>query len=317
MNESNSYDRNLLDSRQLRAFLMLASKGNFTLAAKELNLTQSAVSHAVKALEEDVGCRLLDRMGKKVLLTQAGEQFHSRAEKIFEEMSAARADLDILNQWGQGRLRIGAGEMACQHILPSVLREFQRKFPECRLNIDVGDTTELVNSLNENEIDIAMTLEPVNEPSFEFRSLFTDELAFLVDPKHPWASMGRVLRANIPRQKYLFYFRNSRTFELIEDYFRAENVEIKSVVEIGSMSAIKELVKLGLGITILAPWIAQAELAKKTLVALPAGRRKLKRKWGLLFLKGRAVGWAEETFARLCESGTTQFAARNGLRSHV
>ena len=317
MNETISYDNNPLDTRQMRAFLMLARKGSFTAAAKELHLTQSAVSHSMKALEEDVGCRLFDRVGKKVLLTQAGEQFLSRAEKIFKEMNGARADLEALSQWGQGRLRIGAGAMACQYILPPVLREFQKKFPECRLNINPGDTAELVNALGANEIDIAMTLEPANEPSLEFRPLFTDELVFLVDPKHPWASMGRVLRADIPRQKYILYFRNSRTFELIEDYFRAENMEIKSVVEMGSMSAIKELVKLGLGITILAPWIAQVELAKKTLLALPTGRRKLKRQWGLLFLKGRPMGWAEETFMKLCESGATQFAARNGLRSHV
>ena len=237
--------------------------------------------------------------------------------KIFEEMSGARADLERLSQWGQGRLRIGAGMMACQYILPSVLRRFQNKFPDCRLHITPGDTEELVNALSANKIEIALTLEPVNEPSLEFRSLFTDELVFLVDPKHPWASMGRVLRADIPRQKYILNFRNSRNVELIEDYFRAENMGIRSVVEVGSLSAIKELVKLGLGITILAPWIAQAELAKKSLVALPVGRRKLKRKWGLLFLKGRPMGWAEETFMKLCESGATQFAARNGLRSHV
>ncbi len=70
MNEYDSYTNNPLDSRQLRAFLMLSRKGSFTKAAKELHLTQSAVSHAMKALEEDVGCRLLDRVGKKVLLTQ-------------------------------------------------------------------------------------------------------------------------------------------------------------------------------------------------------------------------------------------------------
>ena len=69
MNETISYDNNPLDTRQMRAFLMLARKGSFTLAAKELNLTQSAISHAVKALEEDVGCRFFDRVGKKVLLT--------------------------------------------------------------------------------------------------------------------------------------------------------------------------------------------------------------------------------------------------------
>ena len=86
MNELNSYTNNPLDSRQLRAFLMLARMGSFTKAAKELHLTQSAVSHAMKALEEDVGCRLLDRVGKKVLLTQAGEQFFQRVDKIFGEM---------------------------------------------------------------------------------------------------------------------------------------------------------------------------------------------------------------------------------------
>ena len=86
MSESDSYNRNPLDSRQLRAFLMLSRKGSFTLAAKELHLTQSAISHAMKALEQDVGCRLLDKVGKKILLTQAGEQFRQRLEKIFSEM---------------------------------------------------------------------------------------------------------------------------------------------------------------------------------------------------------------------------------------
>ena len=80
-----------LDSRQLHAFAALARRGSFTLAAKDLFLTQSAVSHAIKALEDDVGCRLLDRVGRRVLLTQAGEQFLRHTEKILREMEAARA----------------------------------------------------------------------------------------------------------------------------------------------------------------------------------------------------------------------------------
>ncbi len=79
-----------LDGKQLRAFTKLAQTGSYTLAAKELNLSQSAVSHSMKALEQDVGCRLLDRMGKKVVLTQAGEQLLHHAKKILEEMSATR-----------------------------------------------------------------------------------------------------------------------------------------------------------------------------------------------------------------------------------
>lgn len=104
---------------------------------------------------------------------------------------------------------------------------------------------------------------------------------------------------------------------MIEKYFQADDVVIKSVIEMSSMSAIKELVKLGLGMTIMAPWVAREELRRKDLVALPMGRRKLKRKWGMLHWKGRPFGWAEETFMQLSRSGAAQFAARNGLRSHV
>src|SRR5882724_11200680 len=124
-----------LDSRQLRAFATLARTGSFTLAAKELHLSQSAVSHSMKALEEDVGCRLFDRVGKKVLLTQAGEQFLHHVEKILNEMEITRAALAQLGKWGRGRLRIGASTTACSYILPPVLREFKKKYPQYLLSI--------------------------------------------------------------------------------------------------------------------------------------------------------------------------------------
>src|SRR5439155_27090242 len=112
-----------LDSRQLRAFNILARTGSFTLTAKQLFLSQSAVSHSMKALEQKVGCRLLDRMGKKVLLTQAGETLLHHAQKILSEMSTARAALEQLGKWGRGRLRIGASTTAGHYILPALLSE--------------------------------------------------------------------------------------------------------------------------------------------------------------------------------------------------
>jgi DNA-binding transcriptional LysR family regulator len=135
INETGEYMRTVLDSRQLLAFTTVARRGSFTLAAKELFLTQSAVSHAMKALEEEVGCRLLDRVGKRVLLTQAGEQFLHHTEKILREMEVARTGLDTLNNWGHGRLRVGASTTACQYILPTVLGEFKQSFPKCVIKI--------------------------------------------------------------------------------------------------------------------------------------------------------------------------------------
>src|SRR5437868_13287047 len=109
-----------LDSRQIRTFCAVARAGSFTQAARELHLTQSAVSHSMKALEADAGCRLLDRLGKKVVLTHAGEQLLQHATKILQEMNIARESLAHLGKWGRGRLRLGASTTACQYLIPPV-----------------------------------------------------------------------------------------------------------------------------------------------------------------------------------------------------
>jgi len=290
-----------LDSRQVRSFCALARTGSFTQAARELHLTQSGISHSMKALEGDIGCRLLDRLGKKVVLTQAGEQLLLHAKKILQEMETARETLGRLGKWGRGRLRLGASTTACQHIIPPVLREFKESFPEHAITIEPGDTPELLTSLLNQRIDLALSLAS-NEPQLEFHPLFTDELHFIVAALHPWAKAGRVERPEIPRQNYILYNKHSITFRLIEDYFRHEQMVLNTVIELGSMEATKELVKLGIGVSILAPWIAQKEIEEGSLVALPLGRRKLQRRWGILHWRGKRLNLAEETFIGLCKS---------------
>src|SRR6476619_6425481 len=156
--DCDSFMNTPLDSRQVRAFCVLARTGSFTQTARELHLTQSGVSHSIKALETDIGCRLLDRLGKKVVLTQAGEQLLHHATKILQEMENARESLAHLGKWGRGRLRLGASTTACQHIIPAVLREFKESFPEHAIAIEPGDTPQLVASLLHHRIDLALAL---------------------------------------------------------------------------------------------------------------------------------------------------------------
>jgi DNA-binding transcriptional LysR family regulator len=305
--DCHSFMNTPLDSRQVRAFCVLARTGSFTQTARELHLTQSGVSHSIKALETDIGCRLLDRLGKKVVLTQAGEQFLQSATKILHEMENARTALGHLGKWGQGRLRLGVSTTACQHLLPAVLREFKESFSEHIITIEPGDTPDLVTALLEHRIDLAMCLEPGNDPQLDAHPLFTDELHFIVAATHPWARQGRVERAEIPRMSYILYSKNSVTFRLVQEYFRQEQIVLNSVIELGSMEATKELVKLGLGVSILAPWIARKEIEDGSLVALPLGRRKLQRRWGILQWRGKRLTLAEETFIGLCKSACASF----------
>jgi len=293
-----------IDSRQLRAFSALARTGSFTLAAKELFLSQSAVSHSMKALEEDIGCRLLDRVGKKVFLTQAGEHLLLHSEKILREMKAARESLQHLGKWGKGRLRLGASTTACQYIVPNALTEFKRKYPDCPIAIEPGDTSTMIEALLANRVDLAISLKPAADEGLEFRPLFTDELHFLVSEQHPWAKAMHAPREEAAKQNFILYKRSSYTARLIDDYFREERIVLNTCIELGSMEAIKALVKLNLGVSIVAPWIAREEIANGSVVALSMGRRKLKREWGIVLLKDRRLGLQEETFISLAQESS-------------
>jgi LysR family transcriptional regulator, low CO2-responsive transcriptional regulator len=290
------------DNRQLRAFVTVAETGSFTMAAKKLFLSQSAVSHSLRALEEDAGCRLLGRLGKKAVLTQAGEQLLHHAKKVLREMADARNALDHLGKWGRSRLRLGASSTACEHILPPVLRAFQEKHPQCSILLEPGDTPQVFELLHSNRIDLGLALEPKGSRDFEFHPLFTDELFFLLAPPHPWAAAGEVVRRDIPGQNYILYSKSSYTFRLIEEYFRREEMALNTVIELGNMNAMKELVKLGLGISIAAPWIARTELQEGSLRILPLGARKVKRHWGVVHRRGRRLNLPEETFISLCRT---------------
>ena len=300
--------KSLLDSRQLHAFVMLSCTGSFTLAAKNLFLTPSAVSHALKELEQRVGCLLLDRRRKKVVLTQAGEHLLHYAERILREMSDACSSLEHLGKWGVDRLRIAASAAFCEYILPDVLAEFYRDYPDSHLIIEPSDTLDAIELVRTGKVDLAITVEPKNERELEFHPFFTDELAFFVASSHPWAKAKQAIPAQISKQRWVLYKRNSYTFGLIEEYFLREKIVLNLMIELGSVDAIKEVVKRGLGAGILAPWVATREIADQSLVTLPLGARKLKRNWGIIYWHNRRLTWAEETFVNTCRSVIKKFA---------
>lgn len=303
------------DSRQLQAFVILARTGSFTTTAREIFLTQSAVSHSMKALENDAGCRLLDRVGKKVILTQAGEHLLKRAQSVLREMSAARDEIEHLGRWGRGRLRVGATAALCASLLPPVLREFKESFPHSHIQVEPGDSEELVTRLEEQRIDLALMLSGAADSRFEQIPVFADELVFITDPLHPWATSGIPPSEDIARQRLIIYRKSSLTFRMVDEYFRAEDIVLNTVMELGSMEAIKELVKLGLGVSIVAPWVVQRELDEGSLIALPLGRRKLRREWSLVHWRGRRLTLAEETFAGLCRTAVETLRTERTTRS--
>ena len=290
--------KELIESRQIRAFVAVARRGNFTQGAKDVFLTQSAVSHAIKSLEQDLGCHLFQRVGRSAVLTHAGERLLAHCEEILHKMQDARMDLSQLPDLGRPVMRIGAPMTICQHILPGVLRKLQQEYPQCGLRVETGDNPQLLGQLLSGKIDVAIMIEPERRPDLVFESLFTDELRFLMLPDHPWASASEIADSDIAAATLILANKATRTHQLVAAYFRTARVVIQRSIELGSVESIKELVKNGLGIGIVAEWPIRGELERGELVTRPLGSRPLRRQWHAVFLRDRGLNPTEENLIR-------------------
>lgn len=293
----------LIDFRQLRIFTVVAECKSFTLAAKKLNLTQSAVSHSIKALEEDLECTLFSRTSKRVFLTDSGVQLASRTQALLEEVRNLREELIGGDRWTKNHLRIGTSTTICEHILPVVLREFQDSFPRSRISIHAGDAPSILERVASAEIDIAITLEPDEPQSADFRPLFSDELAFVLSTSHPFCNKQKLTREALAAEQYIVYGKTSLTYQMAKRIFRELDIPNPSIMELGSFNAINQMAKLGLGAGVMAPWVAQKEIQEKSLavVPIPADQTRLQRTWGILIPKGRRLSLPEEIFCGICE----------------
>lgn len=289
-----------LDTRQLRAFVSLARKASFTQAGHELFLTQSAISHAIKALEADLGCQLFHRLGKSVHLTHAGRELLPHAETILKVMGQARATLGSLDQTPKGKLRIACTTTVAQFILPTVLREFKDAFELYEIQIVCGETPAMIDRLLEGGVDLTVSLRPPDVSRLDCHPIFEDELEFLVSPLHPWASRAPKLK-EAGKETFIVTSRNGLNFTLIQEFFSKLGVRRNSFIELGSPEATKELAKLGIGVAIAARWIARQEIEAGKLVAVPMPKTKLRRSWIISSLKGRVLNLPERTFIGLCE----------------
>lgn len=303
----------LPDLRQVRSLVAVAETGSFTKAAERLGVTQSAVSHSIRALETQLDCQLVERAGKRVALSQNGTILLRRFRASIAELEKAQEELGLLKRWGQGRLRVGATHTLCTYLLPAVLQQFRELYPRCEIHIESGDTSELIDSLDRSEIDLVLGMGG-REPTWSrFDPIFEDELVFVVAPDHPWAKAGSVEAEEVGKESFLVYARASETYRFLKSTFEEAGVRLRPSLSLGDMGAIKEMAKVGVGVGIVAPWVAKDEIEAGELVALPLGVARRRRAWGLVCHEGRHLTMVEEDFLRICRKvAKTLTGTQNG-----
>jgi len=293
-----------MEIRLLRMFCTVAETGSLVAAAGRLHLTPSALSHGLKSLETQLGCRLFERAGKRMLLNQAGEQLLAQIQPPMAALDAAAESLKQLGKWGHTRLRIGATASACQHILPSVIRELKKSEAQLQLQVESGDMPAMLDLVRANKVDLALGVAPESQNGLELQQIFRDELMFVFAPSHPWAVGRPITRDELRQQPFILYKQSSYTVRAVEDYFRKLDLVPSTIMEIASIEAIKELVKLNLGVSVLAPWAVGKDLARGSLRMRPVGPHQLRRLWVIAMLAGRRLSLIEENFCRLCRNHT-------------
>jgi DNA-binding transcriptional LysR family regulator len=299
------------DVHQLKVFAAVAENLSFTRAAEVLFMTQSGVSHQIAALEKRIGVGLFERGSRAVSLTRAGHVLLDHARRIFIALDTAVAAARQASEPDSGLLRIGASVTACQYIVPEALREFRESFPAYTFRITPGDGPLVTQGVLDNSLDLGIVVRHQRLSKLVHHELFSDELGLLMSPLHSWARAGKVDRRELSRQRMILYSRQSTTFKLIEQYFVRARIELRDWIELGSIEAIKELVKLGLGIGVAARWTARAELRAGSLVWLALPGTPIRRTWCIIRASGRGLSLAEETFIGLCRSAGSQIERAN------
>src|SRR5207249_4775358 len=200
-----------------------------------------------------------------------------------------------------------AAASACQHLVPGIIRELRKACPNVQLQVESADMPQMVNLLQQNRIDLALGVAPESHGALDMRPIFRDELLFTFCPSHPWATAPSISREELRTQPLILYQRSSLTAELVDKYFRDLDIVPSAIMEIANIEAIKELVKLNLGVAVLAPWTVEKELVRGSLCMRPLGSKPLRRKWAVLSLAGRRWHMSEETFLRFCQTVTAGY----------
>ena len=292
----------MFNSNHLHVFVSLARHLHMGRVAEELALTKSAISHSLRVLEADLGGELFDRSGRTLRLTDRGERLRPEAEAILERLGNLRTSTGVNEPKGPPHLRVASRVEVVQKIFPEVLRELRESVPDVTIEITSADTQAAEALIEEGKLDLAVALEPSTRGRARFLPLAEDRLIFLLSPLHPWALRGRVIREDFSSYPMIFPERGSITARLLKSYFRREKLSPEIFMEVDSEEAIKNLVRLNVGIGLTSAWIARSEIEEGTLTALPLGRRKILRQWGILTSRKRPLSFAENLFVGICRS---------------
>ena len=301
--------------RQFRVFEAVASRLSFTQAAKSLHLSQPAVSMQVKQMEEQVGLPLFEKIGRKVYLTEAGQEIYHYSRAIGQLLSEAEEVINELKGAQRGRLTISVASTA-NYFVPNLLGVFHERFPDVTVSLDVTNRETLLKQLNENLVDLVVMGQPPEDTDLESGIFMENPLVIVAPPDHPLAKQQNIPFSRLEDEVFLTRERGSGTRSAIERFFEQHGVQLNTGMEIASNEAIKQSVQAGLGLGLLSRDTLEMELELGKLVILDVEDFPIVRYWYVMHRKGKRLSGVAQAFKQfLLEEANALLHADRGLKN--
>jgi LysR family transcriptional regulator for metE and metH len=267
-----------LEIRHLRLLDAVAENGSVTGAAKRLHTTQSALSHQLKDAEERVESRLFLRLGKKMVLTPAGEYLRAAARRVLDDLRRAEEKVRNLNGGPGGLIRLTTECYTCYHWLPPLLKRFHKKYPKVEVVIDADSTHDAVDALLSGKLDIAILSCAPKHKNLMLTPICEDEMAIVMAPEHRLTQSKFVSPRDFVDETVLVYPPREES-TLLQSYLIPNGIEPRAVLEIPLTEAMIEMVAAGMGMTLLARWAVAPHVKSGRVVARPFTSHGLRRTW--------------------------------------
>ena len=302
---------------QLRIFIAVAKHHSYSRAAEELRLTQPAVSAQVRELERTLDATFFERVGRTIVLTEAGKELLAYAHKVCALIDEAKIAMEELDGLKRGRIALAAVSTAGAYVLPSLLGAFRNRYPGISISLEVTNRAIVRDRLLRNEVDLVVMGRPPEGVAHVAAPFLSDELVVIASPSHPLARAKRIPVSRLAQEVFISREVGSGTRLNADEFFHQQGVKISVGLELGNNSAVKEAVAAGLGIALLSRHAIRMELALHRLVVLDVRGLPLLRQWYVVHREDKRLSRAAAAFRAFLLTSAESVLASTSRPQHA
>ncbi|MBI2369847.1 MAG: LysR family transcriptional regulator [Deltaproteobacteria bacterium] len=295
-----------MDLRQIEVFCKVVELKSFSRAAEAVLLAQPTVSAHIKALEGELGCRLLDRLGKQAVPTRAGQLLHRYASQILALHGEAQKAIHHFLGKMIGELVIGASTIPGEYLLPGLLGRFKGLYPGIAVTLIIRDTARILTLAQEGQVEIGIVGARQRDEKLRFRRFLKDELILILPPGHRWAARREVALADLREEPFVIREKGSGSRAALQAALAQAGMrlpEMQILTEMGSTEALKQAVRAGLGVAFVSRRAVQEELSRGALVTVPVHGLRVLRDFYIATHAGRTRSPLAEAFLQFVLKG--------------